>query len=300
MLSQKNISNATRPGGNLVADGATFRVWAPGADAVYLHGTFGNKIYEQTTNDRLLTENAGYWTGFQEGARDGDPYRFWVIGKGSSGYKRDPYARELGPKSAFPNCFSILRASDYYPWHDAGFRTPDFSEMIVYQAHIGTYAVQNPGVASNFLDVCGKIPHLAKLGINVLQPLPIDEQESNPSMGYGGADLFAPDFPYIADSQNLPTYLAAVNELLRAKGQEPLLRLDHIQSAPAQLKALVDLCHVFGIAVAFDVVYNHAGGFDVGGEADDNCLYYFDRAPNRGNNNDSLYFTDQDRGTGHG
>jgi 1,4-alpha-glucan branching enzyme len=256
-------------------------------------------MYDQTTNDRLLTESAGYWTGFQEGARDGDPYRFWVVGEGSSGYKRDPYARELAPKSAFPNCFSILRASDAYPWHDGGFRTPDFSDMIVYQVHIGTYAVQKPGLASNFLDVCGKIPHLAKLGINLLQPLPVDEQENNPSMGYGGADLFAPDFPYVADARDdLPKYLTTVNDLLRAKSREPLLQLADLLSAPGQLKALVDLCHVYGIAVAFDVVYNHAGGFDIEGHLDDNCIYYFDRALNQGNNNDSLYFTDKDRGTG--
>jgi 1,4-alpha-glucan branching enzyme len=298
MRSQQHISSATRSGANLVADGATFRVWAPRAQAVYLLGTFGNKVYDQQTDDRLLAEHAGYWTGFQEGARDGDPYRFWVVGQGSSGYKRDPYARELAPKSAFPNCFSILRAADAYPWHDAGFRTPDFSDMVIYQAHIGTYAIRKPGVASTLLDVAGKVPYLAALGINVLQPLPIDEQEANPSMGYGGADLFSPDFPYIAEPADLPGYLATLNELLRTKGQEPLLQLEDIRSAPGQLKALVDLCHVHGIAVAFDVVYNHAGGFTVNGQLDDNCIYYFDRATNRGNNNDSLYFTDQDRGTG--
>ena len=48
----------------------------------------------------------------------------------------------------------------------------------------------------------------------------------------------------------------------------------------------------------FDVVYNHAGGFSVDGQLDDNCLYYMDRRANHGDNNDSLYFTDQDRGTG--
>ena len=42
----------------------------------------------------------------------------------------------------------------------------------------------------------------------------------------------------------------------------------------------------------------NAGGFSVSGQLDDNCLYYFDRVPNVGNNNDSLYFTNQDRGTG--
>ncbi len=174
--------------------------------------------------------------------------------------------------------------------------TPDFSDMVVYQLHVGTFAILRPGVCSNFLDVALKIPYLADLGINVLQPLPVDEQESNPNMGYGGADLFSPDFPYVA-VENLPVYLAGLNELYAAKQRSPVTLAD-IQSGPGQLKALVDLCHLSGIAVVFDVVYNHAGGFSAGGQFDDNCLYYMDRRYNGGNNNDSLYFTDQDRGTG--
>jgi 1,4-alpha-glucan branching enzyme len=85
--------------------------------------------------------------------------------------------------------------------------------------------------------------------------------------------------------------------LLIAKQLAPI-GLDDLRSGPGQLKAMVDLCHVYGIAVTFDVVYNHAGGFTVNNQLDDNCVYYFDRVPNVGNNNDSLYFTDQDRGTG--
>ena len=297
MLSQDNISTATPTGTKILADGATFRVWAPRATAVYLNGSFGGNVYDGQTDDRLLSMDAsGYWTGFQLGARDGDPYRFWVAGEGSSGYKRDPYARELAP-SGFPDCCNILRPSDRYPWHDADFRTPDFSDMVVYQLHIGTYAIRNADIESNFLDVACKLPYLAALGVNVLQPLPIDEQEANPSMGYGGADLFSPDFPYVAADSDLPLYLATINGLLGAKQLSPLCR-EHIRSGPAQLKVLVDLCHIHGIAVVFDVVYNHAGGFTVNGQLDDNCIYYFDRVPDRGNNNDSLYFTDQDRGTG--
>ena len=60
-----------------------------------------------------------------------------------------------------------------------------------------------------------------------------------------------------------------------------------ITGGASQIKAMVDLCHLYGIAVVFDVVYNHAGGF-VG---DDECLYFWDRGAT-GNNNDSLYFTD--------
>jgi 1,4-alpha-glucan branching enzyme len=117
-------------------------------------------------------------------------------------------------------------------------------------------------------------------------------------MGYDGADYFSPDFPYVVtDPGALAQYLATINGLLQAKNLSPLA-LGDIVFGPAQLKALVDLCHVYGIGVAFDVVYNHAGGFSVDGQPDDQSLYYWDRAVNVGNNNDSLYFTDQDRGTG--
>ncbi|HUB13274.1 MAG TPA: alpha amylase C-terminal domain-containing protein [Acetobacteraceae bacterium] len=299
MLSQQNISAATPTGATLVSGGATFRVWAPRATAVYLHGVFGGEAKSGLTDDRLLVRSdpSGYWTGFQAGAVDGDQYRFWVVGPGSAGYKRDPYARELASATEFPDTASVLRAPAAYPWHDAGFQTPDFSNMVIYQAHIGTYAVTAPGRASTFLDVAAKAPYLARLGVNVLQPLPVDEMESNPSLGYSGADLFSPDFPFVAAAADLPAHLASLNQILRGKGLAPLA-LPDLRPGPNQLKALVDLCHIHGIAVTFDVVYNHAGGFSVNGAGDDNCLYYFDRVPNLGNNNDSLYFTNQDRGTG--
>lgn len=296
MLSQANISLQTPAGATLGNGGASFRLWAPEAEAVYLHGVFAGQAFDALGDDRLLQKDArGYWTGFQDGARDGDRYRFWVEGKGSSGYKRDPRARELDPLN-FPNCFAIVRPADRFPWHDADFVTPDFSDMVVYQLHVGTFAISTPCVCATFLDVALKIPYLAGLGINVLQPLPIDEQEANPNMGYGGADLFSPDFPYVATA-DLPGYLTKLNALYAAR-QRGGLELSDIQSGPGQLKALVDLCHVHGIAVMFDVVYNHAGGFSVDGKFDDNCLYYIDRRINRGDNNDSTYFTDQDRGTG--
>ena len=301
MLSQQNISSSTPLGATLVSNGASFRVWAPRATAVYLYGTFNGTTFNQPTDDRLMQKDAnGFWGGFQVGAQEDSPYTFFVAGpaaSGTKGPKRDPRARELDAQG-FPNCNSLVRDADAYPWHDGDFRTPDFSEMVIYQLHIGTYAIVKPGVASNFLDVVGKIPYLEGVGCNMLQPLPIDEQEDNPGMGYEGADLFSPDFPYVCtDDTQLAGYLTTINGLLVGKGKPPL-KLKDIRSGTNQLKVLVDLCHLHGMGVAFDVVYNHAGGFSSGGKADDNCIYYLDRLPNLGNNNDSLYFTDQDRGTG--
>jgi 1,4-alpha-glucan branching enzyme len=300
MISQTNISPNTPMGANLgPGGGATFRVWAPLATAVYINGVFNGGALTGQTDDLLMAKDAnGYWTGFVGSAQEGDAYTFVVTGPGGTGPKRDPYARELAPANAFPNCNNLIRSATAYPWHDTGFVTPDFSNMIVYQLHIGTYSPAAQGAASTFLDVIRKIPYLAQLGINVIQPLPVDEMETDPSMGYDGADLFSPDFPYVVtDSTKFKTYLITINDLLTVKGCKPIA-LGDITPGPAQLKALVDLCHVYGIAVAFDVVYNHAGGFKVNGALDDNCIYYWDRAKNVGNNNDSLYFTDQDRGTG--
>jgi len=299
VISQQNISPNTPMGATLTpGGGTTFRTWAPRASAVYVNGVFGGVPQTGQTDALLMAKDAnGYWTGFLPQAQEGDLYHFWVDNV-THGYKRDPYARELATDAPFPNCSCIIRSGTAYPWHDAAFVTPDFSNMIVYQAHLGTYAISNPGVASTFLDVIGKIPYLVALGANVLQPLPVDEVETTPSMGYNGADLFSPDFPYVVTDPNaLAQYLVTINGLFQAQNLAPLT-LGDITPGPAQLKALVDLCHVNGIAVVFDVVYNHAGGFSVNGQLDDQCLYYFDRAADVGNNNDSLYFTDQDRGTG--
>jgi 1,4-alpha-glucan branching enzyme len=281
-------------GANLLDEGgATFRVWAPRAVGVYVNGTFGGTSKTGQTDDLLMARDAaGYWTGSISDAADGDPYHFWVVGTGSSGYKRDPYGREMATDTAFPNCSCLIRsgtAYPAYPWHDSAFVMPDFSDMILYQLHVGTYAPSSPGRPSTFLDVIEKIEYLASLGVNVLQPLPIDELETDPSMGYNGADYFSPDLPYVVSGQiALSGDLTTINRLLAAKGMATI-GIKDITPGPAQLKVLVDLCHLYGIAVVFDVVYNHAGGF-VG---DDESLYFWDRAAGANDNNQSLYFTDK-------
>ena len=181
----------------LVDGGATFRVFAPNAVAVYLNGTFNGKVYDGDDAATFLEKRGSYWTGFIAGATDGDRYRFWVEGPSwrddRLDYKRsDPYARELlnaggAPGQLLSYCFSVIRASDGYPWHDAGFRTPDFSDMVIYQAHIGVYAITKPGVSSNLLDVASKVPYIAALNVNVRPALSHRRAGTKPmGLGYGG------------------------------------------------------------------------------------------------------------------
>jgi 1,4-alpha-glucan branching enzyme len=294
-VSQSNINSSTPMGATLVPGGATFKVWAPLAQAVYLNGLFGSAAnWSTNTNPALLLSKntSGYWTGFLAGVLDGDLYKYYVVGQpgGSVGYKRDPYARELTSSATFPvgvNC--IVRSPNSYPWHDNGFATPDYSDLIIYQLHIGVFAPAAFPNCGTFLDVIAKIPYLVALGVNLLQPLPISECKETHDEGYDGADLFSPDSLYtVYDPAALGSYLTNINGLLATRGCASLT-LDQITGGPNQLKAMVDLCHLHGIAVALDVVYNHAGGF----EGDDESIYFWDREalPSPATNDESLFFT---------
>ena len=106
-----NITLNTPLGANLIADGATFRTWAPKATEVYIAIGYPTgtpaAAFPRNAAD-LLVNNNGYWTGFVPGVTDGTPYRFFVVGLGAQGFKRDPYAREL-EFAGYPDCNCIVR-----------------------------------------------------------------------------------------------------------------------------------------------------------------------------------------------
>lgn len=294
-VSQQFITPSTPMGANLVAgQGATFKVWAPEAQAVYINGGFdGEDYWKQDGVPSLLLQKdaAGYWTGFVRGAADGDKYKFFVVGKGTKGYKRDPYARELG--DGYPLCDCIIRDPDSYPWHDAGYHPPAFNDLVIYQFHVGTFYGHSRSTGDGrFLDVLDRIEYLADLGINAIAPLPVVEYSAPDSMGYDGTDLFSPESDYIVPFNRIDDYLPIINRLLAQKGHASLER-KVIEKDANQLKALIDICHLYGIAVIFDVVYNHASSAIADNPDHDQSIYYFDRQQHNGREN-SLYFTKED------
>ena len=118
---------------------------------------------------------------------------------------------------------------------------------------------RRPHRTAKLLDAVEKVPYLADLGITAVQPLPVVEFQGPWSLGYNGTDLFSPEMDYCVDPAGLDPYLETVNTLLAARGADPL-KADQLAGQSNQLKAFVDICHLYGIAVIFDVVYNHAGG----------------------------------------
>jgi 1,4-alpha-glucan branching enzyme len=285
MATTPDLTNS-RMGATLVEGGATFRIWAPRARAVFIAGEFNE--WNQGAEYRLTPIGGGHWAGFVEGLKDGDQYLFYVEGTGSSGYKRDPHARLLTIQPAFPLANCVLVDPGDFPWHETGFRAAAFSDLVIYQLHVGTFSIAPGNSEGNFLDVLERVPYLAALGVNALEPLPIQEFPSEFSLGYNGTDLFSPENDYAEHSEpELLAYFEQVNAILRSAGQPGYASVDVLRGSDNQLRALIDVCHVFGIAVIFDAVYNHAGG-----GFDDNSMWFLDRMP-QGNTNDSLYFTDR-------
>lgn len=293
------LSRSTPMGATIVAGGVTVCTWAPNARDVYIvtqaRLTDGWLSWTPVESARLTPLGDGTWAGFVPGLQEGDPYLFWVRGPdgGSEGFKRDPYARELAA-TGFPDCPCVVRSPATYPWHDAGWRPHPFHELVVYQLHVGVFwAVDEQGRDrrrgyGRFLDLIERLPYLQDLGINAVQLLPVQEYDMDRGLGYANVDYFSPEMAYqVEDVGELTRYLETINDMLAARGLPPL-RVGDLHPGPNQLKCLVDLCHLHGLAVIFDLVYNHAGG-----GFGDRSLWFYDRQP-WGDPTRSLYFTNKE------
>jgi 1,4-alpha-glucan branching enzyme len=298
-LPQDGISPTTPLGATPCGAGATLRSWAPNASEVALIAgadlaSLATPGWTPADATQLVSLNDGTWAGFAPTLAPGQPYLFWTVGQTGAGPKRDPYARELATTPAFPNCPCVVIDPAAYPWQATGWRTPAFNDLVIYQLHVGTWWAQDATGADlrattggAFLDVATRLPYLQALGINAIQLLPIQEFETYYSLGYNGVDYFSPENQYQAASTNrLAAQLEVLNPLFENFGKSPI-SADQLQNGCDQLRCLIDLAHLHGIAVILDLVYNHAGGgFDA------NSLWFYDRQPTTTNNN-SLYFTDQ-------
>ncbi len=293
------VNRASPMGANIFDAGTGFRTWAPNARMISVVAG-GPALaaaqaagWNPAVTDNLIPLGDGSWGGFLAGVGEGDPYMFYIAGTGSSGWKRDSRARELTLNPAFPNCYGIIRDPATYPWHDDGWRPPRFNDLIIYQLHIGTWWAQNSAgndvratQGGTFLDAVMKIPYLRSLGVNAIQLLPVQEFETPYSDGYNIVDYFTPETQYLVPPTDLAWRVTQINGMLAAFNR-PALSAAQLGPGINQLKCLVDLCHLHGIAVIFDLVYNHAGG-----GFDPQSMWFYDRQAN-GNQNNSLYFTDQ-------
>jgi maltooligosyltrehalose trehalohydrolase len=196
-------------GATVGTDGTQFRVWAPNADEVRL-------LFEEGDRQEAMTRSPeGVWDAFVAGVGAGTRYGFAVDGNGPF---PDPCSRSQ-PHGV--HGFSETVDPEAFEWDDSNWQRPPFSELVIYEVHIGTFT--NEGTFDAAIDV---LPHLVELGVNALEVMPVAAFPGRWNWGYDGVALFAPFSGY---------------------------------GGPEGFCRFVDAAHRAGIAVILDVVYNHFG-----------------------------------------
>src|SRR5215216_4637271 len=91
--TRTNLDGGTPLGANIAQGGVMFRVWAPAAQQMFVLSGAALTAAEQpgftpSQSDTMFRLGDGTWGAFVPGLGEGARYRFWVIGAGSTGFKR--------------------------------------------------------------------------------------------------------------------------------------------------------------------------------------------------------------------
>ena len=213
------------PYADVAGTGVTFRVWAPNATSVHVFGAFNGWATNALPLARETPASNGVWSVDVPAARPGHEYKFSI---NNQFRRRDPRARQVIHSGEAP---AVIVDPSAYRWTTPEFTPPPRDQLVVYEMHVGTFGGTFDGAAA-------RLDHVASLGANAVQLMPVAEFAGNNSWGYNPSDPFAVESTY---------------------------------GGPDGLKRFVDACHARGIAVLLDVVHNHYGPDDLG-----NSLWEFD------------------------
>jgi maltooligosyltrehalose trehalohydrolase len=201
-------------GAELVAENQTyFRIWAPKArelDVVIEPGSYSKRVFHA-----LMPEPGGYFSGTVN-VGDGTRYRFRV--NSDENCYPDPASR-FQPDG--PHGSSCVVNPAHFKWNDSAWHGVTMQGQIIYEIHIGTFTSEGTWRAA-----ATQLPELARIGITVVEMMPVADFPGKFGWGYDGVNLFAPT---------------------------------HLYGTPDDLRAFIDRAHSLGMGVILDVVYNHFG-----------------------------------------
>jgi maltooligosyltrehalose trehalohydrolase len=169
----------------------------------------------EAASTSLAPEAGGFFGGVVDGVGPGARYAFRL--DDDAKLYPDPASRfqpdgPHGPSEVVDAHAFVWKS----PWNGAG-----ATGQVVYEMHIGTFTSE--GTWSSAIE---RLPHLAALGVTLLEVLPVNEFPGRFGWGYDGVDLFAPTRLY---------------------------------GRPDDFRRFVDAAHGLGLGVILDVVYNHLG-----------------------------------------
>lgn len=225
MIDQENVTPPqvaaaparVRHGAHDQGDGVvSFALWAPWKQSVHLIGEFNGWDPQA---DPMAVDSSGLWWIEKQLPPGEHAYQFVLDGETTIG---DPYARALRwDGGSVPHALVEVGAQPF-AWADEGFGIKPLNQLVIYELHVGDFSP-----AGTFAGVIEKLDHLAGLGVDAIELMPITEFPGDRSWGYNPAYFFAPEGTY---------------------------------GGAAELKRLVDAAHQRGIGVILDMVFNHTAG----------------------------------------
>lgn len=165
-----------------------------------------------------------------EGLTPGETaFQYYVYSTADGGsYLCEPYSEKVLEKNVASN-FPTKAAGQYvsivntqpevYNWENTSFKVMQPEGLVIYEMLLRDFTS-----AHHLEGAKGKLPYLKAMGINAIELMPVQEFDGKDSWGYNTSFYFA---------------------------------LDDSYGSMKQYKEFVDACHKEGMAVIFDVVYNH-------------------------------------------
>lgn len=221
----------------LAADRVILSFFAPEKQFVHVIGEFNNWTYSPAYLMNRTPDGNRYWIELGSlPAGQEVAYQYLVNGTLAVA---DPYADKiLDPNNdkyisstTYPNLkaypqgaqgiVSVLQTNQTpYVWKTASFQRPDPKKMVVYELLVRDFSSNR-----SYKTLTDSLSYLKRLGVNVIELMPVMEFSGNDSWGYNPIFYFAPDKAY---------------------------------GTKDDLKRFVDACHSNGIAVVLDMVLNQA------------------------------------------
>src|SRR5258708_32147814 len=141
------------------------------------------------------SQPGGYWFVDVPEVAPGERYQYIIDAAGSRvGARVDPYAREVD--AAGQDRHALVYDESAFDWGQDGSRSPGWSELVVYEMHVGTFNELAGQQVGTFDDAIAKLPYLSRLGINAIELLPPSQFGGLRSWGYNPTDPFAVDSVY--------------------------------------------------------------------------------------------------------
>ena len=217
------------------------QIFAPMKEFVYVLGDFNNWQFHPEYFANKTPEGDRFWVEI-DNLTQGQEYRFQYsidqedmrVADIYADKILDPWNDPFIPESVYPNLIeyptgltseivSVFQtAQTSYDWQVADFDRPDENKLVIYELLIRDWDENH-----SYQSVIDRLDYLETLGVNAIELMPFTEFEGNESWGYNPMFYFAADKYY---------------------------------GTKDDLKALIDECHLRGIAVIQDVVLNHSFG----------------------------------------